>query len=116
MSISKADIDLLSAAYHGQIDRMRAALKGGANVECISPETGLSPIHMAVGRSQLEATRLLIEEAGASLKPDRSGRWPTLIAAECEVSEEMADYIVEQEAQALEAAENGESQQEDKAG
>jgi hypothetical protein len=43
-------------------------------------------------------TRYLIEEAGARIAPDRSGRWPTLIAAQCSVSEELGDYIVEAEA------------------
>lgn len=64
----------------------------------VHEQTGLSPLHLAVGMNNLVLTRYLIEQAGAKIRPDRSGRWPTVIAAECEVSEAMSDYIVEQEA------------------
>ena len=40
----------------------------------------------------------ILEDAGARIGPDRSGRWPTVIAAECRTSDELCDYIVEAEA------------------
>ena len=46
-------------------------------------------------------TRYLIEEAKARVGPDESGRWPTIIAAECGVDEILADYVLDEEAKLL---------------
>ncbi len=43
---------------------------------------------------------------GASFVPDKQGRMPTTIAAECEASERLCDFIVEAEA-AAEARDEG---------
>ena len=61
---------------------------------------GLTPLHIAVGRNNLEMVKALVE-AGAAFVPDNEGRMPSVIAAEMEVSEELADYIVEAESRAL---------------
>ena len=47
-------------------------------------------------------TQMLVE-AGAAFVPDAQGRMPSVIAAEMEVSEELADYIYEAESRALQA-------------
>lgn len=96
------DQDLLSAVYKGDAAGAQRAIEQGANVNAVHEQTGLSPLHIAVGTNNLALVRYLIEEAEASLQPDRSGRWPTLIAAQCQVSEELCDYIVAQEAKVAE--------------
>ena len=61
--------------------------------------TGLTALHIAVGRDHLELAHSLVER-GAAFLPDKQGRMPTTIAAECEVSDEMCDFIAEAEAKA----------------
>jgi hypothetical protein len=39
---------------------------------------------------------------GSKVLPRRLGRWPSLVAAECQVDEALSDYIAEQEAKYLE--------------
>jgi uncharacterized protein len=95
---------LIVAAYRGNLARVKDALKEGADVDFVDPATGLSALHIAVGTNDLVLCRYLIDECGASIRPDRSGRWPTLIAAQCRVSDELGDYIAEKEASALPAA------------
>lgn len=102
--MTRADEDLLNAAYHGRLDAVQRALAAGADVEAADPETGLTALHLAVGRSHLEVVQFLIEEAGATIKPDGFGRWPTVIAGECQASQEVCDYIVEREAEAVDSA------------
>jgi uncharacterized protein len=91
---------LLGAAYSGDLTGVRDAVKQGADVDTVHGQTGLSPLHIAVGTNNLALTRYLLEEAGARLGPDKSGRWPTIIAAECEVDEVLSDYVLEAEANA----------------
>jgi ankyrin repeat protein len=67
-----------------------------ATINAIHPVTGMSPLHIAVGIDRLDLVRSLVE-AGARFFPDKQGRMPSLIAALCETSEEMQDYITEQE-------------------
>lgn len=95
---ARTDADLLQAAHRGDFAAARAALANGADVNAVHAQTGMSALHLAIGANNLALTRYLIREAGASIGPDRSGRWPTLIAAQCSVGEELADYIVEEEA------------------
>ena len=64
------------------------------------PRTGLTALHIAVGQNNLEMAKVLVE-AGAKFQADLLGRWPSTIAAECEVSEELCDFIVEAEEKAL---------------
>ena len=56
-------------------------------------------MHIAVGRDHLANGENLVEN-GASFLPDKQGRTPSVIAAECEVSDEMCDFIAEAEAKA----------------
>ena len=60
----------------------------------------MNALHIAIGRGHLEMVKALVE-AGAAFVPDREGRMPSVIAAEMEVSEELADYIYEAESRAL---------------
>lgn len=89
----------LRAAYDGDLDAVKAAITGGINVNAADPANGLTALHLAVGRDQLPLVRYLVEEAHAAFLPDRRGRFPTTVAAQCEVSDDMNDYIVEREAQ-----------------
>jgi hypothetical protein len=95
---ARLDWQLLQSAYAGDLTGVRDALAAGANVDVVHGQTGLSPLHIAVGSNNLAMTRYLIEEANAKIGPDRSGRWPTIIAAECEVDAILSDYILEAEA------------------
>lgn len=58
----------------------------------------MNALHIAVGTNNLLMVRYLVEQCGARFTPDRSGRWPTVIAAECEVDDVVGDYVVETEA------------------
>jgi len=95
---ARIDWQLLQSAFAGNLTGVRDALAAGANVNTVHEQTGLSALHIAVGSNNLALTRFLIEEANAEIGPDRSGRWPTIIAAECEVDAILSDYILEAEA------------------
>jgi len=82
----------------GNPDAVKRALGYGVSVNAIDPATGLTALHFAVGLNDLALTRFLIEHCGAAFGPDRFGRWPTLVAAECGVDDELSDYIVAKEA------------------
>lgn len=90
--------ELLRAAYRGEIDRLRGVLSREKLRTVCDPQTGLNLLHIAVGTNNLELTRFLAEEVRVPFKPDAKGRWPSVIAAECSVSETLGDYIVETEA------------------
>jgi hypothetical protein len=98
---TQENLELLRATHRGSLDRVKRAVEGGADIEYVEPGTGLTALHMAVGRSHLDIAKYLIEEAGAAIKPDGFGRWPTVIAAQCRSSEAVCDYIVEREAEAV---------------
>lgn len=98
---SRVQRDLYDCAYMGDLKGVRTALEQGANVDGWHEQTGLNALHLAVGTNNLLLVKYLLETAGAELVPDRSGRWPTVIAAECSADEELCDYIVEQEAKLL---------------
>ena len=65
----------------------------------IDPDTGMNALHIAVGRDLLDITKLLVE-AGIEIIPDNEGRMPSLIAAICNVSDELAEYIYQVEERA----------------
>lgn len=96
--------DLLSAVYSADLDAFRAALQQGADVNKADEKTGLTPLHIATGTDNLRFVKFLIEECGAVFKPDSYGRMPTVVAAQCKVSEDLADYIFEKEAAATAGA------------
>lgn len=97
-----ADDDMLACAYRGENEKVEAAVAGGADVSMVDAPTGLSALHIAVGTNNLKLARLLVEQYRAGFFPDQRGRWPSLIAIECDVDEELADYITEAEARFLE--------------
>jgi hypothetical protein len=66
------------------------------------PRTGLRALHIAIGRNNLEMTKLLTV-SGARYVPDGMGRMPSTIAELCEVDDELLDYVLEKEAEALDA-------------
>ena len=69
------------------------------SVNLTDPVTGMSALHVAVGLNRLDMVKLLVE-LGARFFPDNEGRMPSLIAAECETSEAMQDYIADAERKA----------------
>lgn len=91
---------LLKAAYAADSAGVIAALEDGANVNAADAVTGLTAMHIAVGTNNLSLARILIEDWGAAFGPDGKGRWPSVIAAECQVDDSLADYIVQAEAEA----------------
>ncbi|MCW8087722.1 ankyrin repeat domain-containing protein [Sabulicella glaciei] len=93
-----ADLELLLAADAHSVNGIRTALQKGANIDARHPDMGISALHIAIGNNDLALCRFLIEECSARFFPDKFGRWPTLIAAECHADETLSDYIVEQEA------------------
>jgi ankyrin repeat protein len=91
---------LLSRAYNNDLQTVEILIKNyGAPVNFTDPQNGLSALHIAVGRDYLEMAKYLVE-CGAAFAADDQGRTPSTIAAECEVSDEMCDFIVEAEAEA----------------
>jgi uncharacterized protein len=90
---------LLQCAYNGDVSKVAALVSYGVPLETTHKFTGMTALHWAVGCNHLELVRFLVER-GASFVPDKQGRMPTTIAAECEVSEELCDFIVEAEAAA----------------
>ena len=98
-----AETDIVGPAYYGDRERVEKRIASRIDVNSTDPATGLSALHVAVGTNNLSLARLLVETHNAQFFPDRFGRWPSLIAIECEVSNELADYIVNAEARFLEA-------------
>lgn len=92
---------LLRAAYGGDVTGIQEAMRQGADINAVHPETGLAALHMAVGANDLPLSRFLIEQCHARFFADKFGRWPTLIAAECQVDDALSDYIAEREAEFL---------------
>jgi len=88
---------LHSCSHAGNLEGVRKAVKEGADINSWHDQTGLTALHIAVGTNNLALVQYLLE-AGAKLIPDRAGRWPTVIAAECRADDELCDYIVEREA------------------
>lgn len=99
----RLDLALLEGAARGDIRAVKEAISGGANIRAAQAE-GLTALHIAVAMNDLPLARYLIEEAGAPFVPDGFGRLPTVVAAQCQASEVLSEYIFEKEAAALPAA------------
>lgn len=94
--------DLLGPVYNADAEVVEKRLADGLDVNMTDDVTGLSALHVAVGTNNLALVKTLVEKHHAKFFADRRGRWPSLIAAECGVSAELNDYIVEAEARFLE--------------
>jgi ankyrin repeat protein len=91
---------VLQSAYSNDMEAVRQILsRYPSAINFVDPATGMNALHIAVGRNHLEMARSLLEK-GIAFVPDNQGRMPTTIAAECEVSDEMCDFIAEAEAKA----------------
>ena len=90
---------LLKCAYDGDADMVESLLDCGIPLNAADKDSGMTALHLAVGRNHIDLVRMLVSR-GASFVPDKQGRMPTTIAAECEVSEELCDFIAEAEARA----------------
>lgn len=100
MNTAHAQKAFLAAVYYADNDKAVAALKRGVDVNATDPVMGLTALHIAVGTNNLTLTQILVEDWKAAFKPDGTGRWPTLIAAQARVDDALSDYIVEAEARA----------------
>ena len=100
--------DLLRSAFRGENTAAAVALDQGADVNTMQTSSGLTALHIAVGTNNLELAQILSEHYAASFVPDRFGRWPSVVAAECQANAEMQDYIVEAEARYLARQESSE--------
>ena len=91
---------LLYYAYFNDIYGLKLLLDNeSVPIDFADESSGLTALHLAVGRDFVVLARMLIGR-GALFLPDKQGRMPTTIAAECEVSDEMCDFIAEAEAKA----------------
>jgi ankyrin repeat protein len=91
---------LIHCAYNNDLATAEQLIRTfGAEVSFADPRNGLTALHIAVGRDHLAMARYLVER-GAKFLPDHQGRTPTTVAAECEVSDAMCDFIAEAEAKA----------------
>lgn len=104
MNTAHAQKAFLAAVYNADNDKAVAALTRGVDVNAADPVMGLTALHIAVGTNNLTLTQILVEDWNAEFKADGTGRWPTLIAAEAEVDDDLSDYIVEAEAKAYYAS------------
>ena len=90
----------LYGAYSGSLKVVKQAVAVGADLESVQAGMPLTALHLAIGRNHLDVVKYLIEDAGAPIKPDGFGRWPSVIAAQCRASDDLSEYIVECEAAA----------------
>ncbi len=95
---TQVNSDFLKAVSNGDLTSLVRATLDGADLNVFDSATGLQALHIAVGTNNLLMVRYLAEQCGVTFGPDRSGRWPSVIAAECKVDELVSDYIVEAEA------------------
>jgi hypothetical protein len=72
-------------------------LNQGVNVNWVHPETGLPLLHYAVGSDRIETVKLFLGRH-ADVGPDTHGRWPSILALQCECSDEVCDLIEAAEA------------------
>lgn len=89
----------LMAAERADEAQVRKLVEAGVDINQMDPETGLTALHLSVGRDAIGLVRYLVG-LGAKFIPDRYGRMPSTIAAECEVSDEVSDFILDAEAAA----------------
>jgi hypothetical protein len=89
--------DFVVAAHEGNLPALVQAKLDGADVNAVDEQSGLQALHLAIVANNLLMMRYLMEQCGVEPLPDRSGRWPTLIAAQCAVAGEVGDYICERE-------------------
>jgi uncharacterized protein len=85
-------------AYAGKVREIEEwiAHHPGVAIDTFEQTTGLTLLHIAIGRNNLELTRFLLAN-GATIMPDQRGRWPSLIAAACGVSDELYDLVADAE-------------------
>ncbi len=99
--IDPIDSRLLVGAYEADNEFALQALEQGANVNAAEPESGLTALHIAVGTNNLPLVKELVENWDAQFTRDRQGRWPSYIAADCDVSDELCEYLLDREVAAL---------------
>lgn len=92
-------IVFLESAYQGDKKRVEGCIRGGVPLDLADQMTGMTALHLAVGQDHLGIAKMLVE-GGALFVADKLGRMPSTVAAECEVSEAMNDFIAEAEARA----------------
>jgi uncharacterized protein len=85
-------------AYAGKVREIEEWITHhpGVAIDTFEKTTGMTLLHIAIGRNNLELTRFLLAN-GATIMPDQRGRWPSLIAAACGVSDELYDLVADAE-------------------
>ena len=84
---------MLNAIDEGDdFSKVAKELDGGGEVDWINPDCGLPLLHYAVGRNRKHIVRILLER-GATVGPDAHGRWPSILALQCECDDEICDMI-----------------------
>jgi hypothetical protein len=81
----------------GDLKNFKKYLQQGMDINYVHPNTGLPMLHMAVGLNHKDIVRFMLEN-GAKVTPDRNGRWPSTVAALCEVDGEICDMVSDAEA------------------
>jgi hypothetical protein len=92
---------LIRGAFGGDINAIVSAMKNGADINFLHPGLRVTALHLSVAANDLLQTRLLVERYGAEFMPDGFGRWPSVVAIEAAVDDELQDYIAEREEQFL---------------
>jgi hypothetical protein len=87
----------LNAVQKGNLDQFKECIERGMDIDYVHPNTGLPLLHMAVGLNHKDMVRFMLQ-SGAKVTPDRNGRWPSTVAALCEVDGEICDMISDAEA------------------
>ncbi|WP_143748771.1 ankyrin repeat domain-containing protein [Mesorhizobium sophorae] len=89
----------LVAADQADEDELRRLVEEVTDINIPDAATGMTALHLSIGRNAMGAVRLLVER-GAKFVPDKFGRMPSTVAVECEASDELIDFIVDAEARA----------------
>jgi hypothetical protein len=96
--------DAWDAVQAHDIDALHSVI-GRFDIDTIHGQFPMTLLHAACAVDNFPAVKIIVEH-GARFIPDGQGRMPSIIAVECEASEELCDYIVEQEEAAMEREES----------
>merc|ERR1711865_1225503 len=79
---SSADRALYSASRQGDADKMKQALKDGANVNFVADPHGWTPLHVSAAYNKKDGCRLLLTAGSDLFVRDKAGNTPAELAKE----------------------------------
>merc|ERR1711865_599503 len=79
---SSADRALYSASRQGDADKMKQALKDGANVNFVADPHGRTPLHVSAAYNKKDGCRLLLTAGSDLFVRDKAGNTPAELAKE----------------------------------